>query len=333
MKLIVRNPDPPISVYPKASCDAPYSVPEDELRAAIYIPDTFTYGEKTPVILLPGTGTMGYTSFAGNFIPLLTQSDWADPVWVNVPGKLLEDVQVNAEYAAYALNYIAALTGGNVTVLGWSQGNIDAQWAFKYWPSTRRVTSDHVAISADYRGTVLFDVVEPLGLLNTPSTVQQGSDTDLIGTLRSNGGDSGYVPTTSIYSGFFDEVVQPMTGTEASAYLLDARNVGVTNAEVQKVCPGQPAGTLYTHEGVLYNPLAFALAKDAITHDGPGDISRLDLASVCSTYLTPGLGLDEFLVTENSILMGGLAMLLYQPKPFEEPLIKAYTAELVCIDP
>lgn len=332
MILIVRNPDPPTSVYPKASCDATYSVPEDKLRAAIYIPETFTYGNKTPVILLPGTGTTGYVSFAGNFIPLLSKSDWADPVWVNVPGKLLEDVQVNAEYAAYALNYIAALTGRNVTVIGWSQGNIDAQWAFKYWPSTRRVTSDHVAISADYKGTVLFDVLAPAGLLNTPSTVQQASKTQLIKTLRSNGGDSGYVPTTSIYSGFFDEVVQPMSGKEASAYLLGDRSVGVTNVEVQKVCPGQPAGTLYTHEGVLYNPLAFALAKDAITHDGPGDISRLNLKDVCSTYLTPGLGLDDLLVTENSILLGGFAMFLYQPKPFQEPAIKSYATEMACIE-
>lgn len=284
------------------------------------------------MILLPGTGSTGYLSFSGNFIPLLSDTDWADPVWVNVPGQLLEDVQVNGEYAAYAVNYIAALTGRNVTVIGWSQGNLDAQWAFKYWPSTRLVTSDHIAISADYKGTVLFDALAPTGLLNTPATVQQATKTQLIKTIRSNGGDSGYVPTTSIFSGFFDEVVQPMSGKEASAYLLDARNVGVTNYEVQEICPGQPAGTLYTHEGTLYNPLAFALVKDAMMHDGPGQVSRLNLKEVCSTYLAPGLGLDDLLVTENSILLGGFAMFLYQPKPFQEPSIKSYATEVACVD-
>ncbi|KAH7309174.1 hypothetical protein B0I35DRAFT_471039 [Stachybotrys elegans] len=318
------NPDPPTSVYPKDACDATYTIPEDKLRAAIYIPDSFTHGEKQPVVLLAGTGNMAYTSFSGNFIPLLSNSDWADPVWVNVPGKLLDDVQTNAEYAAYALNYIASITGRNVSVIGWSQGNIDAQWAFKYWPSTRRVTSDHIAISADYKGSTILSALMPLKLLNTESVLQQGPDTKLIAALRSNGGDSGYVPTTSIYSGFFDEIVQPMSGKEASAYLLDARKVGVTNVEVQQVCAGYPAGTLYTHEGVLYNPLAFALAKDAITHDGPGQVSRIPLKEVCSRYLTPGLGLEELLITENAIVSGGFAMFLYQPKPVQEPKIQGY---------
>lgn len=42
----------------------------------------------------------GYITFIGNFIPLLQASTWADPVWVNVPGFLLGDAQVNAEYVS-----------------------------------------------------------------------------------------------------------------------------------------------------------------------------------------------------------------------------------------
>ncbi|KAG5747379.1 hypothetical protein H9Q72_014097 [Fusarium xylarioides] len=190
-----RNPNPPKSVYPKAaSCDAPYSLSEDKLRSAIYIPDTFTYGEKLPVILFPGTGATGWTSLRGNFIPLLTDVDWADPVRVNVPGLLLDDGQVNAEYAAYAINYIASLSKRSVSII--------------------------------------------------------------------------------------DELVQPQEGTGASAYLLDERNGGVTNVEVQKVCAGKPGGSFYTHESMLINPLSSALAKNALTHDGPGEISRLDLGIV-----------------------------------------------------
>ncbi|RGP78875.1 hypothetical protein FLONG3_3074 [Fusarium longipes] len=323
-----KNRDPSKSVYPKvADCDAPYTTSEEKLRAAIYIPPTFTYGKKPPVILFPGTGSTGYTTFRGNFIPLLTDVEWADPVWVNVPALLLEDVQLNAEHAAYALNYIASLTQRNVSVIAWSQGNIDVQWALKYWPSTRKVTTDHVAVSADYKGTALANIGGATGLINTPSVLQQAAGSDFINTLRSDDGDSGYIPTTSLYSSFFDEVVQPQEGTGASAYLLDARNVGVTNAEVQKVCAGKLAGSLYTHESMLANPLTFALAKDAITHEGPGKLSRLDLADVCNRSLAPGLGLEDLLVTENSLTIAVLGLVLYLPKQVEEPKLKQYAFE------
>lgn len=299
-------------------------MPESVLRSAIYIPDTFTYGAKPPVVLFPGTGSTGYTTFAGNFIPLLTDVDWADPVWVNVPNFLNDDAQTNAEFAAYALNYIASLTKRKTSVIAWSQGNIDMQWAFKYWPSTRKVTTDHVAISADYRGTILANVVGVVGVLNTPAVLQQRAGSDFITTLRLDGGGSGYVPTTSIYSGFFDEIVQPQSGRAASAFLFDARNVGVTNHEVQVVCKGKPAGGLYTHESLLANPLTFALAKDALTHDGPGRRSRINLDEVCSLPLAPGLGLDELLITENAILIAGISLALYLPKSLDEPEIMQY---------
>lgn len=326
-----RNPDPPKSVYPRvADCDAPYSVSEADLRSAIYIPESFTYGKKQPVILMPGTGTTGYISFQGNFIPLLTDVDWADPVWVNVPGNLLGDVQGNAEYTAYALNYIASLAKRDVAIVAWSQGNIDTQWALKYWPSTRKVTTDHIAISADYKGTILADPLVLAQVANDPSIVQQRSASELIRALRSDGGDSGYVPTTSVYSGFIDEVVQPQSGTGASAYLLDARNVGVTNNEVQVVCKGQPGGSIYTHESMMASSLAFALAKDALTHDGPGKVERLNLDKVCSTYLAPGLGLGDLLVTENTLTYAALAIVAFPVRTNQEPAIKSYATSAVC---
>jgi len=320
---------PSSTIYPKkSSSDAPYSVSQAELQAAIYIPSTFTYGKKPPVILFPGTGSTGYTTFIGNYIPLLTGVSWADPVWVNVPGLLFNDAQVNAEYAAYAINYIAGITKKDVAVIAWSQGNIDAQWAYKYWSSTRKVVTDHIAFSADYEGTILADFISPTGFPDDPSVLQQryGTTSNFITTLRNDGGDSAYVPTTSIYSSLGDEIVEPQQGTGASAYLLDARNVGVTNNEFQTICPGQVAGSLYTHEGALYNPIGFALVKDALTHSGPGQVSRIDTTALCGQYLATGLDLGDLLLTENSILVAGVALVLHQPKVTEEPAIMSYAA-------
>lgn len=323
-----RNPTP--AAYPKAGpSDAPYSLSEAELRAVIHIPSEFQYGKAgapQPIILVPGTGNTGYITFSGNMIPLIQGSKVADPVWLNIPGYLLNDAQVNAEYVAYAINYIYGISNKRSVAIGaWSQGNIDAQWAYKYWPSTRARVTDHLGFSPDYSGTVLANVIAIPGEPLPPSVLQQEATANFIRTLRNNGGDSSYVPTTNIYSAT-DEVVQPQFGDIASGRLNNARGAGASNNEVQVVCKGQTAGTLYTHEGVLYNPLAFALLKDALAHDGTGQPSRLNLQSVCNDYLTPELDLGDFLLTENAVLVAGVAILTYPDKVTQEPPIKAYAA-------
>lgn len=323
----VNSREPSETVYPQKSPeDAPYSLSESALRQAIHIPSTFTYGEKPPVIMLPGTGTTGCITFRYNYIKLFQDVDYADPVWLNIPHFLLDDVQVNAEYAAYAINYISAISGNrNVSVLGWSQGNLDAQWAFKYWPSTRSVVSDFINISPDYHGTVEAYLICPgfPTVACVPAAIQQAYESNFISTLRSDGGDSAYVPTTSIYSAT-DDIVQPQTGLLASGRINDARGVGVTNNEVQVVCLGRPAGLLYTHPGVLFNPLAYALAVDALTHDGPGQPSRIDLNTVCNQIASPGLSVADVVASEGTVAVAAAAIALYVPKVGAEPPIMAY---------
>ncbi|KAJ9628020.1 hypothetical protein H2203_003241 [Taxawa tesnikishii (nom. ined.)] len=317
-----KNPNPPTTIYPKKnSSDAPYDQSESVLRGAIYIPSTFNSRNSSgqqPIILMPGTGDTGYTTFIGNFIPLLQNGNQFNPVWLNIPGFLLNDAQTNSEFIAYAINYINSITHKKVAVIAWSQGNINTQWAFKYWPSTRNVTTDHIAISPDYKGTVNANFVCPDG---TPQ--QYLATSNYITTLRKNNGDSAYVPTTTVYSGFFDEIVEPQQGTNASAFLNDARKVGVTNNEAQIICAGLPGGSFYTHEGMLYNPLSYALAIDALTHDGPGQVSRVGTAE-CANYIAQGLDLGDLLVTENSIPIAAAALVLYTPKTRTEPAIKSY---------
>lgn len=320
-----RNPSTPI--YPKKSSgDAPYSLSEAALRQVIQIPSTFTYGQKPPIIGVPGTGSKGCLTFKSNFFKLWQNVDYADPVWLNIPGFLLNDAQVNAEYVAYAINYISGISSNkNVSVIAWSQGNLDTQWAFKYWPSTRSVVSDFISISPDFHGTLLAYIVCPgfPSVLCVPSVIQQDYHSNFVNTLRANGGDSAYVPTTTIYSAT-DEIVQPQEGADASAIIKDARGVGVSNSQVQLVCNAKPAGLFYTHEGVLYNPLAYALAVDALTHPGPGQVSRIDLNTVCNEIVTPGLSLADVLATEGNIPVAGAAIALYTPKVITEPPIKAY---------
>jgi hypothetical protein len=62
--------------------------------------------------------------------------------------------------------------------------------------------------------------------------LQQANSFNFMTTLRSNGCDSAYVPTTSIYN-ITDEIVQPQSNPNTNALYDDnVRGVCVTNNEL-----------------------------------------------------------------------------------------------------
>ena len=240
----IKNPTVP-GIYPvHTPGDATYEHPEDRLRSAIFIPKEFKYGKagKTPVILVPGTGSYAGEAFKHNFAKLLTASSFADPVWLNIKGRMNDVSHKNAEHVAYAINYLSAVCKKPMAIVAWSQGNLATQWSFKYWPSTRKAVNNFIALSADFNGTWQASTVMPFKLgIGNPSMWSQRQHSQFIQTLRDDGGDSAYVPTTSIYS-VTDEVVQPQWGENASAIMRDGRGIGARNYQLQKVAPGEPAG-------------------------------------------------------------------------------------------
>lgn len=80
-----------------------------------------------------------------------------------------------------------------------------------------------------------------------------------------------------------DKLVEPQAGTSASGINNDARGIGVTNNVVQKNYAGQPAGSFYTREGMLFNPITFALALDGLAKPGPAQMKNLNLTSISPT--------------------------------------------------
>lgn len=66
---------------------------------------------------------------------------------------------------------------------------------------------------------------------------------------------------------------------------------------------------------------------DALKNPGPGSLSRIDTKSVCLEPIAPVLDLDDFLATEGSAVVALLSVLVYVPKVFVEPVIKAYAAK------
>jgi hypothetical protein len=76
----------------------------------------------------------------------------------------------------------------------------------------------------------------------------------------------------------------------------------------------------------LYNPLAWALAIDAILHDGPADLSRVNLAQVCQQVLAPALDLKDLFGTEGLLLIAVAELVLYKPHALGEPPIMDYAS-------
>lgn len=190
---------------------------------------------------------MGGETFDSNFAKLLSSSTFGDPVWLNVPGRMCDDASKNAEFVAYAINYMSAICNSKIAVIAWSQGTLSVQWSLKYWPSTRTQVSNFISLSGVFRGTIGARLLAPTnGVPCAPAIWQQKRNSNFTSTLMSNGGGSAYVPTTSIYSST-DEVVQPQFGERASALLHDERGVGATNCEIQAVVGKKPAALMYTH--------------------------------------------------------------------------------------
>ncbi|KAI6247875.1 Lipase B [Erysiphe necator] len=306
--------------------NAPFSLPEEQLRSAIQIPPTFTYGQKQPVLMAPGTGASGYETFGNTMGKLLATTPFADPVYISIPGNLLNDVQINAEFVAYALQYLQAMTNQNVAIVTWSQGSLDMQWSLKYWPSIRNITTDFIAISPDFHGTRLAYLLctgnQNINMIGcTPAISQQAYNSRFINRLRQNGGDAAYVPTTTVYSQF-DEIVQPQFGRQASGIIREGNGVAVSNNLLQDVCRGQEGAGLFLHEGVLYSSTAYALVVDALTHDGPGSIDRV--RSTCSQTTPEGITDLDVVQVEALIVVILFRVLTFAPKVVREPELKEY---------
>ena len=76
----------------------------------------------------------------------------------------------------------------------------------------------------------------------------------------------------------------------------------------------------------LHNTFAWALAIDAITHDGPANISRIDLDRVCHESLAPALRLKDMFGTEGLLFIAVMELLVYTPHAAGEPPIKGYAS-------
>jgi hypothetical protein len=155
------------------------------------------------------------------------------------------------------------------------------RWALRWWPDARPMVDDVVGFAGTNHGTTMAHADCPRGCISADA--QQASDSMFIAALNSAKETFGGISYTEVYS-HTDEEVQPNADNSGTSSLHtgDGR---ITNVAIQDICPADTT----EHLGIgTYDNVAYSLAMDALTHDGPADPARIP-AGVCSQPLMPGV--------------------------------------------
>lgn len=251
--------------------DPPYSVPVDELDAALDC-DEFTHPDKEPVLLVHGTFTAGHEQWDWNYAILLRETGH-DVCIVTYPDRGFGDQQISAEYVARAVQRIHAESGRKVDMIGHSQGASMPRWAIKWWPSVQAALDDFVLLAGPVHGTSVASGSLPTG--QPPAFFQFSPSSNFIQALNEGDETPGPISYTSIYTRY-DELVQPVDPPTAE---LDPGidDPAVANILLQDVCPGNLADHLTI--GTI-DRLTQILTLDAIDNAGPTDLRRVDVDAV-----------------------------------------------------
>src|SRR3954451_24983413 len=246
----------------------PLSVPAAELAKALECPKSLSGVARAPVLLIPGTNLEPKANFDWKYEPALdaTHIPWCA---VTLPRYAMGDIQVSAEYFVAAWRRMHADAGRRVSVIGYSQGGMIGRWALKWWPDTRTMVEDLIGNAPSNHGTL---TVRPTCSSQCPpADYQQRDDSNFIKAL--NTGPETYVGIDyTVNFTHSDEVVTPNTDAQTGSSALRTGAGRIRNTALQDVCPNDTADHLIIGS---YDPVAWALALDALTHDGPADPARI----------------------------------------------------------
>jgi pimeloyl-ACP methyl ester carboxylesterase len=300
-----------------ASPDRPgpaLSVPRAELDASLTCNGRLSSGAVGPVLLVPGTAYSPKSDFSWNWEPALTRLGISWCV-VALPGNGMGDIQTAAEYVVNAIRTMHAQAGRRISIIGHSQGGMVPRWAFRFWPDTRAMVDDEIGLSPSNHGTLDADPVCIPGC--APAFWQQRDKADFIKALNSYQETFPGISYSVAYTRL-DEIVFPNISGQGSA--LHGGGGLITNVAIQQICPLDVSDHLAIG---TYDPVAYAIAIDALTHPGPDDPSRIG-GGVCAQLLMPGVNPATFATDETSSVAEIGATVASYPHVPKEPALRCY---------
>lgn len=283
------------------------------LRAALECPQPLATGDRA-VLLVHGTSVTPEENWGWNWQRALPESGFK-ACTVRLPDYAFVDIQESSEYVVHAIRAMSDATGAKVSVVGLSQGGLQPRWAIRWWPDIRERVDDLVMLATTNHGAPFADAscAAPPCL---PALWQQRTfGSRFLAALNAGDETPGDVSYTSIYS-HADAVVQPTVPVAAAA--VD----GAVNIAVQDFCPGRPVD----HAQHAFDAAVWALGLDALSHDGPLDVARVDPA-VCLEVVMPHADTaGSVLGGANIYLVAGERQSTYAGKVEREPPLRDYAA-------
>jgi triacylglycerol esterase/lipase EstA (alpha/beta hydrolase family) len=295
-------------------------VPRAQLRAALRCTPSVGADPREPILLVPGTTLTPEENFSWNYERALNAL--ALPYCtIELPNHAMGDIQVAGEYVVYALRKMSQFAGHKgarkVQVIGYSQGGMVPRWAMRFWPDTRKLIDDDVGLDASNHGTITAEGSCAVSGC-APAVWQQRNTSAFTAALNSFQETFAGISYTEVYS-YNDEIVVPNTSEEGSSSVHTGGGT-IANIAVQQVCPGHVADHLAMGS---YDPVGYALALDAITHAGPAQAARINLA-VCAEPFQPGVNRETFATDDahyNAVILETFGN---YPHVASEPPLKCY---------
>jgi hypothetical protein len=158
--------------------------------------------------------------------------------------------------------------------MGHSQGGMIMRLPLRFWPDTRDKVAEVIGFAGSNHGS---DGTGSCDAGCAEALFQQGANSNFIAALNSRTESFERISYTEIFTNN-DAVVTPppSAGISGPGKIL--------NIAVQEICPESTADHLSIG---TTDPVAAALALDALNHPGPAKASRIN-AAVCAEQYQPG---------------------------------------------
>ena len=249
------------------------TVPVKKLRHSLTCNGNLRHARHIPVLLVHGTFADSKINWSWNYKKTLPAR--GEPACtVDLPNRSAGDIQPTSEYVVYAIRAMARRSGGDISVIGLSQGGLNIRWALRWWPDLRHLVDDAVLFVTPNHGSAFTNALCTSPGVCATALYQMRSDSAFLGALNRGRDTVPGVDYTEIATSDDTIFVTPP----------EARLQGARNIVIQDICPGHKVD----HVGTAYDGPTYAFAVDALDHPGPAKPNRVG-AAACRRDTMPGV--------------------------------------------